>query len=293
MGDRSNEAAIAEAIRRDLDLGPRLERFPDGSVPVFAADERVLKLFPPGDRAAFETERAALARIDGALSIPTPRVLASGTRDDWSYVLMTRLPGTPLAATWPRIDASGRRALLRDAGRALAELHAVPAGDLEPLRVDWPRFVRDQAASARDRQVAKGLGPPWVDGVDAFLARWAPRDGGVPALLHTEVMREHVLVTGPDRGWRLTGLVDFEPAMHGAREYEFASVGLFLACAEPGLLRAVLEGYGAVPDPELPLRLMAYVLLHRYSNLPWYLERLPVPPGCRDLEHLARAWFTP
>jgi len=58
MGERSTEAAVTEALRRDLDLGPRLERFPDGSVPVFAAGERVVKLFPPGDRAAFETERA-------------------------------------------------------------------------------------------------------------------------------------------------------------------------------------------------------------------------------------------
>jgi hypothetical protein len=48
-------------------------------------------------------------------------------------------------------------------------------------------------------------------------------------LLHTEIMREHLLVTPHADGWSLSGLFDFEPAMRGAREYEFASVGLFVS----------------------------------------------------------------
>jgi hypothetical protein len=41
--------------------------------------------------------------------------------------------------------------------------------------------------------------------------------------LDTGVMRYHLLTAeGPERTWRLSGLIDFEPAMHGEREYEFA-----------------------------------------------------------------------
>lgn len=36
---------------------------------------------------------------------------------------------------------------------------------------------------------------------------------------------------------------------------------------------------------------MAHALLHRYSNLRWYLERLPVP-GATTLEELACAWWS-
>jgi hypothetical protein len=36
---------------------------------------------------------------------------------------------------------------------------------------------------------------------------------------------------------------------------------------------------------------MRYLLLHRYSNLPWYFERVPPPPEVADLEALARVWF--
>jgi hygromycin-B 7''-O-kinase len=43
-------------------------------------------------------------------------------------------------------------------------------------------------------------------------------------LLHTEVIREHLVVTpGP---WTLSGLLDFESAMTGDRAYEFAAACL-------------------------------------------------------------------
>ena len=35
---------------------------------------------------------------------------------------------------------------------------------------------------------------------------------------------------------------------------------------------------------------MAHALLHRYSNLRWYLERLPAP-GATTLEQLADRWW--
>jgi len=298
MSDTNSEgddsAAIVDAIRRELSLGVGLKRFASGSVPVFAAgDEHVVKLFPLTERSFFDAERAALTRIDGRLSIPTPRAIAAGERDQWLYVVMTRLFGCSLAEAWQTIETHDRIQLMREVGAALAELHAIATDEPAPLAVDWPQFMDAQRASCRDRQLARGLGAPWVDAVDDFLARWTPGDDGARVLLHTEVMREHLLVERREGAWRISGLIDFEPAMLGAPEYELAAVGIFLTCAEPGLLRAFLDAYGAEVDDELPLRIMAYALLHRYSNLSWYLERLPVPDDVADLESLARRWFTP
>jgi len=293
-GEGDNSAAIVDAIRRELSLGVDLKRFASGSVPVFAVgDEYVVKLFPPEESTFFNTERAALGRIDGLLPIPTPRVIASGVRGQWHYIVLTRMSGCSLAEAWHTIDTQDRLQLMREMGAALAALHAVPTGDLPPLAVDWPRFMDAQRVSCRDRQIVKGLSAPWVEAVDDFLTRWAPSDNGRRVLLHTEVMREHVLVHFQDGAWRIGGLIDFEPAMLGAPEYEWAAVGTFLTCAEPGLLAALLEAYGAEVDDELPLRTMAYALLHRYSNLRWYLERLPVLDKVGDLESLARRWFAP
>jgi hygromycin-B 7''-O-kinase len=91
----------------------------------------------------------------------------------------------------------------------------------------------------------------------------------------------------------LSGLFDFEPAMRGEREYEFASIGLFVACGDGRLLRRILLAYGWAErrlDEALQQRLMAQALLHRYSHLRWYLQRLPVP-GATTLEQLARHWW--
>lgn len=288
-----DSAAIVDAIRRELSLGVGLERFASGSVPVFAVGgEHVVKLFPPEEGSFFNAERAALTHIDGRLPIPTPRVIAAGERGQWYYIVMTRLSGSSLAEAWPTIEVRDRFRLVREVGAALAALHATVTGELAPLAVDWPRFMDAQRASCRDRQAAKGLAAPWVDAVGDFVERWAPSDDGRRVLLHTEVMREHILVHRRDGAWHIGGLIDFEPAMLGAPEYELAAVGIFLTCAEPGLLGALLEAYGAEVDDELPLRTMAYALLHRYSNLRWYLERLPAPDEVGDLESLARKWFT-
>jgi hygromycin-B 7''-O-kinase len=293
-GGRDDAPAVTDAIRRELGLGDGVERFATGSVPVFAVGARhVVKLFPPAERAFFETEWAALTHLDGCPAIPAPRPVASGQRGAWFYVVMTRLPGVAMVEAWPSIELDDRLRLIREVGAALAALHATPTGALRALAVDWPAFVDAQRVSCRERQQVKGLGSPWVDAVEDFLARWTPRDDGARVLLHTEVMRQHVLVERHQGAWRLSGLIDFEPAMLGAPEYELASAGVFLTCAEPRLLRVFLEAYGARADGALPYRIMAYALLHRYSNLRWYLERLPVPEGVRDLEALARAWFTP
>jgi len=284
--------ATVDAIRRERSLGESIERFSGGSVPVFAVgNDHVVKLFPAAEECFLRTELAALERIEGLLPIPTPRLIGVGERDSWWYLVMTRLRGCSLAEAWPTIDRNGRVRLVREVGAALAVLHALPAIELAP-RIDWPRFMAEQRATCRERQLAKGLAAPWADAIDGYLARWAPRDDGRRALLHTEIMREHLLVERREGVWRISGLFDFEPAMLGAPEYELASVGIFLTCAEPGLFRAFLDAYGAEGEDELPLRVMAYALLHRYSNLRWYLERLPAPDREGDLESLARRWFT-
>jgi hygromycin-B 7''-O-kinase len=81
--------------------------------------------------------------------------------------------------------------------------------------------------------------------------------------------------------------------MRGAREYEFAAVGLFVSQADAGLLRRLLIAYGYRPhqlDDALSRRLLAYALLHRYSDLPWYLKQLPPPPA-PTLDALAARWW--
>jgi len=172
---------------------------------------------------------------------------------------------------------------------AVAALHAIDTTPLADFAPRWDEFIPAQRASAAARQAARRLAPQWVEQIDGFLDRWMPPPTPRRVLLHTELMREHLMVDGGV----LSGLFDFEPAMLGAPEYDFASFGLFVSAGDARFLRRALLAYGSAPhtlDDALPQRLMAYALLHRYSNLRWYLERLPAP-GAASLEQLAAVWW--
>ncbi|MFD4192116.1 phosphotransferase family protein [Amycolatopsis thermoflava] len=275
-------ATGAEALARRLGLRGDVSRFDTGSLPVYACgDELVLKLYPPVYPADFATESRVLRVVDGGLPVATPRVLDAGEVDGWRYLLMTRLPGVPLG----EVPAAEQIRLAPALGEALAALHDLDAPDLGPS--SWAGFVTEQAASAVTRQPA--LDDVWARQIPSFLDS-VVLGSPSPVLLHTEVMAEHVLAVPDGSGWRLSGLFDFEPAMRGAPEYEFAAIGIFVTRGSPEYLRALLDGYGLAPDDEFPARCLAYLLLHRYSNLASYFKHLPAPAE-PTLETLAHTWW--
>ncbi|MYY85020.1 MULTISPECIES: phosphotransferase [unclassified Streptomyces] len=272
--------------------GAGLTRYPAGSQPVYAVgDSHVLKLFPGMDAQDAVTEARVLRHVDGRLPVPTPRVHGEGTYDNgWRYVLMSRLPGEDLAVAWARIPRADRERVVTDAAEALAALHALDPAPLADVLGpgDWGAFTAGQRAGAVDRQRRCELPDGWLEQIPGFLDSVPLPDAGSvrPALLHTEFMRQHLTVDPAD-GWRLTGLLDFEPAMIGDPAYDFVGVGLFVTRAEPGLLARFMKAYGRSFEPRV---LLAYTLLHVYSNLPWYLRELPAPPE-PTLDALAETWF--
>ncbi|MEU7579094.1 aminoglycoside 3'-phosphotransferase/choline kinase family protein [Streptomyces sp. NPDC041068] len=284
-----------EDLCRRLGLaGAPLTRYSEGSQPVYAVgDEHVLKLFPTVCAEDGVTEARVLGHVEGRLPVPTPRLHDWGTYENgWRYVLMSRLPGEDLAVAWPRIPHADRERIVTDAAETLAALHALDPAPLADVLGpgDWTAFLDRQRAGAVARQRERELPESWLEQIPGFLdSVELPADGatdaGQHALLHTEFMRQHLIVA-PD-GWRLTGLFDFEPAMIGDRAYDFVAVGLFVTRGEPGLLARFMKAYGRTYDPR---QLLAYTLLHVYSNLPWYLRELPAPPE-PTLDALAETWF--
>jgi hygromycin-B 7''-O-kinase len=272
-----------------------LTRYPAGSRPVYAAGDLVLKLFPPvagwpGQR----IEARVLTAIAGQLPVLTPRVHASGEHDGWGYVLMSRLPGVPLDTAWDQVPAAGRDRLARQLGEAIATLHQLPPPEIDDWQpTEWPAFMARQRAQCVSEQQALGLPALWADQIPSFLdsVTLASRP---PVLLHTEVMRQHLLVTeDPEGTWQLSGLIDFEPAMRGDPEYEFVSVAAFTAQGDAPFLARTLASYGYQPGqlgPDLRRRLLALAILHRYSNLSRWMQQLP-GPARPTLDALADCWF--
>lgn len=266
-------------------------RFDSGSLPVYAlGDAAVLKLYPPHEHEHADVEARVLGFVAGRLPIETPRVLARGGQDGWHYLLMSRLRGRRLVEAWPALTPTARNRAADALGASIAALHALDATPLASLAPDWDNVAAAQRASAVERQRTRGLGAAWLAQIDPFLAAWMPAAQARRVLLHTELMREHLMIDGEGDAATLAGVFDFEPAMLGDPAYEFASVGLFVSCGDARLLQRTLCAYGAAGADLAPCRLMAHALLHRYGNLRWYLERLPVP-GATTLERLANAWW--
>jgi hygromycin-B 7''-O-kinase len=285
------------ALCRDLGVGDLgvggsdVVRFPGGSLPVYAVGAAVLKLFPPVHLDEFPVEAGVLAAVEGRLPVPTPGVRAVGERDDWGYVLMDRLRGESLETAWNGLGAEGRDSIATQLGEALAALHAVPVPEIDDWwPEDWDDFVYTQRAMCVARHRGLGLAPEWLAKVEPFLDGVDLPDGE-PVLLHTEIMRQHLLVAPGDDGWRLTGLLDFEPAVRGAREYEFVGLGCSVAEGDARFLGRALRAYGyADPDEAFRRRMMAWTLLHFYSNVRKYLDRLPQPEE-PTFESLAERWY--
>jgi hygromycin-B 7''-O-kinase len=292
--DTALAPGVAAVLAQHGLAGAPAQRYDSGSLPVYAiGTQHVLKLYPPQDAEHAQVEARVLQAVHGRLPIATPEPLTVATHDGWPYVLMSQLPGERLVDAWPRLSPADRDRLADTFGAAAAALHAVDAAPLADLPPRWATFIAEQHATAAQRQRSRGLDEKWVERIPDFLRRWTPPPAPHKVLLHTELMREHLTVVQDGHGWQLAGVFDFEPAMVGDAEYDFASVGLFVSCGDARMLRRVLRAYGytdAALDDALPCRMMAWALLHRYSNLRWYLERLPVP-GATTLEELAAHWW--
>jgi hygromycin-B 7''-O-kinase len=297
LGDQREDERLlrlAGQIAGRHGLGAVRLRYARGSCPVFAVgQEHVIKLFEMRFRRNFDAEVEVLRHVHGKLGVPTPALRQAGELEGWLYVVMEEMQGSDLRSAWDRIPGPDRRRLATELGGALARLHALPTGSLRAAaRGDWDAFVDEQRRGCVEHQAGRGVDARWLEQIPAFLSSVRLDAPARPVLLHTEIMREHVLVSEHEGVWRLSGLIDFEPATLGHLEYEFASVGLFLAEGDGEILRAVVAGHGELAmSPELSRRCMAYALLHRYSNLRWYLDRMPVRPGTSTLDELAEQWW--
>lgn len=260
--------ARAEAIAVDE---PR--PFRTGTNLVVDLDGRVvLKLFPPFHREQFLSERATLRVLSGRLAIPIPRLVAEGERQGWSYLIITRLDGVLGSEAWPGLPEDDKVRVLTEIGRTIAEVQAIPPGDLAGVAPTWPTFVARQAAGCLERHRRQGLAPNLLADLEDLLRHGPsviPLDAP-PVILTGEWIPENLLLAETDGRWRLAALIDFGDVMTGWREYDLLGPSAFMCAGLPGRVEALMRGYGLRPDAvdaALRRRLLMLMLLHRASDL--------------------------
>ena len=234
-------------------------------------DGLILKLFPPFSRSQFEVERISLIQLRGWLGVPIPEIVLEGERDQWPYLAITRLSGVVGSEAWPRLPEGQKERVLAQIGETIAQVQRVPVGDLGRIEPRWPQFMARQIAGCRARHERLGLPAKFLHGLDDLLA-----DAEVltaleapPVILTGEYIPENFLLSCDDGDWRLSGLIDFGDVMTGRDEYDLLGPSAFMTAGMPGRVRSLFRGYGysgAEFDFTLKRRLMALLLLHRFSN---------------------------
>jgi hygromycin-B 7''-O-kinase len=231
----------------------------------------ILKIFPPMLRGQFVSERMSLGLLQGRLSIPIPEIVVEGERDGWPYFVITRLKGSLGTEAWPALPEAAKERVLGQIGETIAEVQKVPVGALSAIEPRWDQFMRQQIAGCRARQVRLGLPPKYLDGLDELLADAAaliPIDTA-PVILTGEYIPENFLLSQGSDGWRLSGLIDFGDVMTGWGEYDLLGPSAFMTAGMPRRVQRLLQGFGyskADMTPVLTRRLMALMLLHRFSD---------------------------
>ncbi|MDB5515547.1 MAG: phosphotransferase [Tardiphaga sp.] len=271
--DRAQWLPAVTAIARDHALPyDSVEAFSTGTNLVVALDDRlILKLFPPMFRSQFVSEHTSLALLDGRLSVPIPKIVFKGEREQWPYLVITRLDGILGTEAWPLLPEDQKENVLGQIGETIAEVQRAPIGDLAHLEPNWKQFIAKQIEGCRARHQRLGLPPKHLAGLDELL-RQAPElipMHAAPVILIGEYIPENILLSCHSGDWKLSGLFDFGDVMTGWGEYDLLGPSAFMTAGMPRRVQRLLRGFGYSPadiDEALTRRLLILMLLHRASD---------------------------
>ncbi len=311
--DALDPRQLAELVERDLGAAAgsaRLTPIPTGKhnrsyFVECGAGAFVLRIAPPDDAGFLFYERRMMrqepplhALIRERLPIPVAEIVHadfSRARLDRDYLIMAALPGIPLSAATNLTRAVLDRAL-RQTGECLRQLHTLTAADClgssvygyagphqpmtpqsswrDAFRVMWHKLLDDVAAceayTPEEAQAMRDL----LDYHRRYFDRPAE-----PRLLHMDVWSQNILID--DLG-NVTGLVDFDRALWGDPEIEFAVLD-YCEISEP----AFWQGYGAQREASVAanVRRQFYLLYEVQKYMPIKVWRRNDRPAAQRYKH--------
>jgi aminoglycoside phosphotransferase (APT) family kinase protein len=253
---------IIRRHRPDLNGAVSCQPIPTGkfntSFFVSAGDEElVLRIAPPRDAVFVFYERDMMRQEPGIhelvlaeTTVPVALIMAfddSHELIERDYLLMERLPGWPLT----EMQAVDRDHVLRQVGECLARVHRLTAdtygyiGEHRPMEpqetwvtafeIMWNRMIDDIVGVGHYDEQESRLLRELLDRHIALFDRPV-----VASLLHMDIWHQNIMV---DAAGQVTGIVDWDRALWGDVEIEFAVLD-YCGISEP----AFWEGYGQPRD---------------------------------------------
>ena len=295
--NQEHQDQLAKSLSSKLGFDPNsLQRFKNGSAAVYRVGlDSVLKLQHPNwtsDKEA-ELESTCLRILSKQFKGFTPELIDSGKEDDIHYLLMGDLQGEDLLDVWKDVSLENRLQIFEELGNKTKAMHSVDPHEFIPYCENWNSFLDQQIAKCVQNHTKKELQKEWLSEVAPWIESidWKTEKKKDNVILHTEIMRDHLKVIKTKGEWQLSGIFDFGDAMVGPKEYEFVSIGCLAAGGEKDLLQAFFKGYGYQPEKDFSKMMMAYLLIHKYSNIEWFLDHVPISQEIHSLDGLASVWY--
>ena len=250
-------------------------------------NDLVLRIAPPDDAGFVFYEAGMMAQEPGIHAVirertdaPVAAIVAyddSRSLVDRDYLIMERLPGVPL--THFQCTRQQRDRVLEQIGHYLRQIHGIKADTYGYLgehncmgpQEDWPSAFRIMWHKMTDDIVGSGYYDRDEEAyVKAILEKhWQHFERPVTSrLLHMDIWDQNILV-GADGN--VTGIVDFDRAVWGDKEIEFAILD-YCGISEPAFWR----GYGMERDTSdgarirqlfyLLYEVQKYIVIYHYRN---------------------------
>ncbi len=230
------------------------------------------------DRSHWENEVHAYEHWAPAFGDFAPRLLAVHAEEPLA-LLIGELPGTVLEEV--QLTPTQAQDVWRSAGRALADLHSLPAGEyFGSCRRDGacsgtPVYdARQYVSSKIEAQVEHGLRGGFLSEDELAVVRSASAllpafEGERPRPCHRDYCPANWLVS-PEGAW--TGVIDFEFSGWDVRSADFSRYPNWDWIDRPELAEAFFEGYGhTFPPSEEQQTLVAHVL-YALDAVVWGME---------------------
>lgn len=273
-----------------------LSRFSYGSNIVYSYNnEFVVKLYASYYKDEFEREIEVLKKIESQIKlVETPKLISAGTFEGWNYLIMNELKGTLLIEVWDKISIDEKKEFSIDLANVIREFHNIPSNQFAKLDVEWQVFINKQYKNMIDHQknshLPQELCNTLEEYVDDSYINYSPK----LKLLTGEYTPFNLLFNKVNDKWKLTGVIDFADSFLGDNEYDLLGPILFIFNGSKELTTSFLINYGFT-DEELNdsfrKKLMIYAILHRFSNINYYISRNPKAINIKNFEELSKHLF--
>ncbi len=262
-----------------------------GSHIVYRVGSHWIKLMAPLFAKDMDFEISGLKAVEGQLSVPTPRIIAEGTLEDWRYVIISHVEGKPIRDMWNNYSVESKNKLAVQMAKILKEISRCQADKMIQERFRWNDFIADQYLNYEAQQIKKSLPEGWLEELGPFMKSFdlSEFQTSHPLFLHADLTFDHFLVAA-DGAAEVTGIIDMADCQMGHFEYELVAPCTFIFKSEPLALRRFLIGCG-YREGELNQRfsekMLVWSVLHRYFSLvTWFKnEMAELPEG--DFSRLA------